>query len=432
MSSPPKSKPLTVLELGGDGQEGFHTELEGSRRGANGTAEGRSLGIYAENYSPSATARVSEEGAFRGLESIDKETGESIRFELVEGRMVSFDRDSRTARAERYALKASARRLLPKDHRTTKCMHWRLPDREIQVLKGATTDKAFYNGLQVCAMPWTCPVCATKISERRRHEVSKAIKQAEALGLQVFLLTLTVPHGLGDDVNEILDKMMNAWKRLWQGKAGMQLRNALGLFGHIRALEVTYGENGFHPHFHALLFFHPQQTTPAGWGMLLPRWQASAVRSGLPRPSDSHGCRIDGGSKAASYVSKGVWGLESEVTKGHVKSGRKGSRTPFDLLRDYMHGDRHAGALWRVYVDAFTGRRQLHWSVGLRKLLSIAELTDEEIANKPEDEQALLLSRITDEQWRIIFKRKQESAVLDLAEISPEALRLFLENLGEN
>ena len=144
------------------------------------------------------------------------------------------------------------------------------PDREIQVLKGATTDKAFYNGLQVCAMPWTCPVCATKISERRRNEVAKAIKQAEVLGLQVFLLTLTVPHGLGDDVNEILDKMMSAWKRLWQGRQGMELRNALGLFGHIRALEVTHGENGFHPHFHALLFFHPQQTTPAGWECFFP------------------------------------------------------------------------------------------------------------------------------------------------------------------
>ena len=96
-----------------------------------------------------------------------------------------------------------------------------------------------------------------------------------------------------------------------------------------------------------------------------------------------------------------------------------------------MHGDKASGALWRVYVDAFTGRRQLHWSVGLKKLLSIAELSDDEIANKPEDEKALLLASITDEQWRIIFKRKQESAVLDLAEVSADALRLFLDTLRE-
>ena len=126
MSGPPKSKPLTDRSLAAGDQEGFKTELEGSRRRANCTEEGAPLGIYAEKYSTPVLARVSEEGAFRGLESIDKETGESIRFELVEGRMVSYDRDSRTARAERYALKAAARRLLPKDHRTTKCMHWRL------------------------------------------------------------------------------------------------------------------------------------------------------------------------------------------------------------------------------------------------------------------------------------------------------------------
>ena len=165
--------------------------------------------------------------------------------------------------------------------------------------------------------------------------------------------------------------------------------------------------------------------------MLLPRWQSVAVRSGLPRPSDSHGCRIDDGKKAASYVSKGVWGLESEVTKGHVKTGKKGSRTPFDLLKAFMHGDKASGALWRVYVDAFTGRRQLHWSVGLKKLLSIAELSDEEIANKPEDERALLLASITDQQWKIIYRRRMESAVLDLAEVSPDALRLFLDTLRD-
>lgn len=331
-------------------------------------------------------------------------------------------------------LKAAARRLLPKDHRTTKCMHWRLPDHEIQVQRGATNDRAFYNGLQVCAMPWTCPVCASKISERRRQDVSRAIEQAETLGLQVWLVTLTIPHGIGDDVHALLDKMTKAWSRLWIGKAGKALRDAIGLWGHIRALEVTYGANGFHPHFHALMFFHPQQMKGQGWGALGPRWQQVCLRSGLPMPDLMHGCRIDGGSNAAGYVAKGVWGLESEVTKGHVKTGRNGSRTPFDLLRDYHHGDKRSGVLWRVYVDAFAGRRQLHWSCGLRKLLSLAEmeLTDEEIANKPEELPALLLATISDDQWRLIYRRHLESVVLDLAETSVDAMRLFLESLKEN
>lgn len=297
---------------------------------------------------------------------------------------------------------------------------------EKQVLKGVTTDRAFFHGLQVCAMPWTCPVCAAKISERRRVEVAHAMKQAEVLGLKVFLVTLTVPHGLGDDVCAIADAMGKAWTRLWQGKAGMQLREKLGLFGHIRALEVTHGVNGFHPHFHVLMFYHPEQTTLRHWGTLAERWQTVAVRSGLPKPSLERGCQVDDGTRAAQYVAKGVWGLESEVTKGHVKKGKRGSRTPFDLLRDYMKGDKEAGALWRVYALAFEGRRQLYWSNGLKKLLAIAELSDEEIAHNSEEERALLLATITDEQWKLIYRRRMESAVLDLAEVSVDGLLRFL------
>jgi hypothetical protein len=367
-----------------------------------------SLGIYAVTYSTPTTARVT-----------------------ADGEVLDLPRDSRTARADRYGLKSAANRLLPKDHRTTKCMRWRLPNQEIQVLKGAKTDRAFYHGLQVCSMPWTCPVCASKISERRRQEVAHGMKQAEALGLQVFLVTLTVPHGLGDDVNVIVTKMQKAWTRLWQGRQGMELRNALGLFGHIRALEVTHGDNGFHPHFHVLMFFHPQQTTDSGWASLPGRWQTVAVRSGLPQPSLDRGCRIDGGDKAAKYVTKGVWGLESEVTKGHTKTGKKGSRTPLDLLKGFMQGDTKAGALWRVYASAFEGKRQLYWSNGLKKLLSVAELSDEEIANKPEEEPALLLAQISDMQWKAIYRRKLESTVLDLAETSVDAMRLFLQDLGD-
>ena len=163
------------------------------------------------------------------------------------------------------------------------------------------------------------------------------------------------------------------------------------------------------------------------WRVLSERWQHAAVRAGLPQPGLVHGCRVDDGQRAAQYVAKGVWGLESEVTKGHVKKGRQGGRTPFDLLRDYLKGDKQAGALWRAYAMAFQGRRQLYWSNGLKKLLSVAELSDEEISNKPDDERSLLLATITDEQWSFIYRRRMESAVLDLAEVSVDSLRRFLE-----
>jgi hypothetical protein len=34
-------------------------------------------------------------------------------------------------------------------------------------------------------------------------------------------------------------------------------------------------------------------------------------------------------------------------------------------------------------------------------------------------------------QWKAIYRRKLESTILDLAETSPDAMRLFLQTLGD-
>lgn len=362
--------------------------------------------------------------------SVDPETGETVSWDPDSERPKQV-KDHRQSRAERWALKSGANRLLRKGHRTTKCYNFRLPNREREVLRGGEQQRAFYHGMQVCARVWTCPVCASKISERRRVELAAAIASAIAMGLKVYLLTLTVPHGLGDDVTVTLDLMMKAFSKLNQGRAGVGLRELVGLRGTVRALEVTHGENGFHPHFHVLLFLDTTMTPQSVQAAYSPFWQSAAVKVGLPLPSDLRGCRVDGGERAAAYVAKGSgWGLESELVKGHQKRGKKGSRTAWDLLRDYLDGDRAAGALFRVYAESFEGRRQLVWSKGLKKRLAVSDSTDEELANKPDEAPAVLLAQITDGQWKCIRRMRFESAVLDLAESDPEALRVFLSSLS--
>ena len=43
-----------------------------------------------------------------------------------------------------------------------------------------------------------------------------------------------------------------------------------------------------------------------------------------------HGLDIQDGSQADRYVAK--WGLPEEMSKGHMKKGKNGGYTPFDLL----------------------------------------------------------------------------------------------------
>ncbi|MCQ4243425.1 replication protein [Stutzerimonas decontaminans] len=363
-------------------------------------------------------------------EVVNHETGEITRFKVdSKSREHVQDIDPRHFRWERFALKSVVNRLLPTS-RTSKCCRWRVPKQALQVHRSTEHGKAFYSGLQVCASVWACPVCAAKISERRRAELVTAVALAKSMGMHVKLLTLTVPHGLGDDLPTLLVQIRNAWRRTTTGRAGKGFRKLLGIKGTIRALEVTHGQNGFHPHLHVLLFLEQDATNGCIQGLFTPIWQDACTKAGLPRPSDAHGCRVDDGSKAAAYASK--WGLESELTKSHTKKGRNGSRTPWDFLRAFLdksEGWEQSAHLFRTYADAFKGQRQLYWSNGLRALLALGEeATDEEVAATQEDN-ARVLAELTDEQWRAILVTKSETAVLDMAEQHPEALPVMLASI---
>ena len=108
-----------------------------------------------------------------------------------------------------------------------------------------------------------------------------------------------------------------------------------------------------------------------------------------------HGLDIQDGTYAADYVAK--WGLPEELTKGHLKKGRNGSYTPFDLLQlsienESIHG-KLPSKLWQEFAIAMKGAQQLRWGRGLKKLLLIEEKTDEELAEETE-ENAILLTDV--------------------------------------
>ncbi|KFB70929.1 MAG: Replication protein [Candidatus Accumulibacter phosphatis] len=289
---------------------------------------------------------------------------------------------------------------------------------------------------------WACPVCAAKIAERRRVELLGAMTMHKAGGGTVFMLTLTAPHQRVDKLADLLPKHAKALRSFWSRWSVKRVLLEMGVLGQIRAAEVTHGRrsdqnNGWHPHHHVLLF------AGAGVGCgefggadlkdwacrLYLQWAKCCEAAGLGTPSYAHGLRLDDGSKAASYVAK--WGLEDEMTKGHTKKSSKGE-TPFDFLRAVLADatDKQAGALFVEFAQAFKGKRQLTWSPGLKARFAVGETTDEELAAKTEDS-ALLLGRITLEEWRLVLKAEGRALVLQLAENGGwDAVERYLVALG--
>lgn len=360
---------------------------------------------------------------------LDNSTGEMIPYEIRHDGFVKLVRTSQQARAERFALKSVVNRLLP-DSRTSKCMVLRAPVAgcglaPIQVHKTIEHNKAFYTGLMSCGSVWQCPVCSAKVSERRRVELQSALAAASLLGMKVHLVNLTVPHGIGDDLAVIKAKQQKALQRMSSGKNRLKDvfgRHGIEVHGFIRAYEITHGKkNGFHPHFHILLFTSQNATHDQVREIYGNAWQKSCVSVGLPEPSEERGCVVKGGTKAASYVTK--WGLEDELTKANTKISKRSGKTPFGLLRAALDQDdpeypaEYAAGLFRVYAKCMSGARQLFWSVGLRAKFALApEMTDEQVAEKITDEVSVHLATITPEQWRSIRKAKAESKILDVAE----------------
>ncbi len=347
----------------------------------------------------------------------DGETGEITGGEAVYSPML--------ARIQRFILQSVARKFLPKS-RTDKCLRLRQGSKEIQVWQSKEHKTTSYSGLQTCGSVWACPVCSAKIAERRRAEIIAAMAAHKAAGGCMNLLTLTAPHQRVDQLGELLKKQALALKKMFADFTVRKVLTEMGVLGQIRALEVTHGRlsdfnNGWHPHYHLLLFcgsgvdlarFDGPQMKD--WSVrLYLRWAACCEGAGLGTPSFAHGLKLDDGSKAAKYVAK--WGLEDEMTKGHTKKATNGE-TPFDFLRAYLVDgtDKQAGALFKEFAETFKGKRQLYWSPGLKKRFAIGESSDEELAAQMDD-YAAMLGTITLEQWCDVLAADGRGTVLMLA-----------------
>lgn len=276
----------------------------------------------------------------------------------------------------------------------------------------------------VCGSVWVCPVCASKITERRRLELSQGVESWKDQGGSVYLLTLTVPHYASNALSSVLDGLSKALRLMTHRKPWGRFCDSVDLAGRVRTLEVTHGPNGWHPHFHLLLFTRRPVPVRDAEKTLLEHWQSACVSAGLPRPN-RHGLSLDDGSRAAQYVSK--WGMESEMTKGHLKEGKRdGHVSPFGLLGLHLDDDEHAAGLFQEYAQAFKGKRQLVWSDGLRDLLGLgAESTDEELATA-EEENATLFVSIPLNVWKVILHRDQRGQLLEVCHQGLDAVYDFI------
>jgi len=353
------------------------------------------------------------------------------------------------SRAKQFALQRAAARLLfveqdgrRQAYRVCHCGR-SIQGEGVSIYRHAAGEKARFGGLTTCGSGWTCAVCAANLGTKRRQELSAAMaawigtEQDRAAGRQnhVHLVTLTFPHYREDqlaDTMERFDKARQGWKNSRSYKRILGKGGAAGCIGAVTSAEITWGENGWHPHLHMLVFtrrsltaaeceelttgFRPGERERAVGG-----WIGQLVKAGLSgnlQDMKAHALDIRDGQKAAEYVAKfghdEAWGLSAELTKSHAKEARMGGLSPFGLLRAYYEGDAQAGARFVEFAGVFLGRRLVTWAPGLEKALGIDRDDCDETAAEEQGAEEYC-GRLTPEQWGTVLRADARADLLEYA-----------------
>lgn len=337
-----------------------------------------------------------------------------------------------------HLLQAEAGKILGKMSRVSYCGKRKI-DKSLPrgVVYNYSREKAHFNNVQRCGSVWNCKCCAKKITETRKNELALANEQwkngvtrvyfdwteydksfvgpiipsVEYIKGYTYLLTLTNSHNAGHRLDELLLGQKRALKRFFEGRKGRDLFARLSKRYHITNYENTYGQNGWHPHHHILIFSDKYLSINEFSELekeLSEFWLHCCVKSNLPAPSIEHGLTLRDGTYADQYIGK--WGIEHEMTKGHIKQGREGGLTPFDLLDlsaqgQEVHG-RSPAKLFKEYSEAFYGKAQLSWSRGLKDLFGLRDKSDDQIIDEAVED-AVQIETIEDMAFDLLTKYKK-------------------------
>jgi hypothetical protein len=277
-----------------------------------------------------------------------------------------------------------------------------------QLVYSPQRKSAHLAGLTTCGSVWSCPVCSTRISERRRGEVARAVEYVERNGGMIVLSTFTLSHAATDSLAASLRALNAGYHAMCTRRDYRALRASYGLSHSIKAVEVTWGaKNGSHPHLHVLHVVNADVDPIALQESLSVAWLPSVRRYGFSASVD-HGVDVRATwGDVEKYVSKlgRTWGAPDELTKANSKAAQGDRFSPSDLLRSYRDaGDELHGAKFRDYALTMKGTHQLRWSPGFKRLVGVEDRTDADLAANwlDDDNWTYTLAHLTASEWAAV------------------------------
>ena len=159
-------------------------------------------------------------------------------------------------RVSRYALQSKMQSGLLENRGARACIRCRKNGANAvsieRVRRPDGTIVAFYGNVQKCGSIWLCPVCSNKIRGARAKEMTAALSRHINGGRGALASILTLSHHRANSLSSSLSEIKAAWSKMTRHRYFKAWRERYGVIGYIKSLEVTNGQNGWHPHYHFL------------------------------------------------------------------------------------------------------------------------------------------------------------------------------------
>lgn len=278
--------------------------------------------------------------------------------------------------------------------------------------------------VRACGSPFFCIGCAQKIYAVRRSELTRLFEYCREKGHAFFFGTFTHPHTNRQTLQETMAALAIIRRKLRAGNPWKRFKEKYGIFGAVVTLEVTYSDFfGWHPHFHmAFAAARPgftEEESAAIQQFLTERWNNLCVKYGLITDEVKrqehllHGVRVQIGTDEAqlAYLAKTeVWEMASTTTK---TPKRTASITPWEISRRAQAGDPKYKALWFDFMRAMKGRVAVQWSHGLKALVGVQDVEDQDIAQGKE---AVKVYSVSKADFARVCHRRAHCEILEKVE----------------
>lgn len=288
---------------------------------------------------------------------------------------------------------------------------------------------ATLSGVQTCGSVWACPVCARRIAVQRGREIGYTIDKMQATGHIPLMLTNTASHKKHTFLPAFIKKFSLAWRMFTQSRKWRKLKEQLGIKHSIKAIEATHNDdNGWHHHQHGIVFAHADKINSLQeWQLKYWQEQVSELwlhclkENGL-YGSPEHALKISmSGDVKKDYLSKLGMGIDDtsnldyELSAGANKDYK--GRNIWSVLESAKAGNDADADLYIEYVKAYDGKNWITYSRGLKALVDLEEMPEEE-ATLSDNGDILMtepLLDISDDEYQPV---RYYRAYADLLEIS--------------